>query len=289
MLKKLLKEKKIVKLFENEGLCPNIYFYLKISNYIVSLEKYQINSEVLTNQKNNILDDTIMNLVIKSIIKINFLELVKNSEEIKKQFYLNSLINNTFSYLKQNIILMMKDKLINTNLDDPTEIQIFESFFDNFELQQQKNYFQNNEFLFLSHSDIHGSNILYDKESVLFIDFENLSYGPIGWDFACYLLDSSYDLSKDYPYFTKINMIEKDKSKILKYFKMFQVQIDNQSNDTKCLSDIKYIYYLIKDVLIKYILEYLSMTSHNHNFLYLVKWLIERYNFVCHKITLYHD
>lgn len=250
-------------------------FYIIFNNKMVLEAKYNINLHLNNEKINNnyLIDKNLFNNFIKDL-DIAYQEYNKLLNDESNVFY-NVLF---LSHIDTNYNNMFTNIYSYLNDDD-------KSFINNFSLNDINN---------------------FEKEATLkFIDFEYMSYTLLGWDVISYLIDASYDLLKEYPFFIPLgNNIEKDKKKLLyimtkykNYLNMRLSSIDIKDNILKSKIeliiktniDIVYIYKLLKMNLIKLIIDYINMTSENQNYIYISKWLIERYNFVNYKLKLYNN
>lgn len=149
-------------------------------------------------------------------------------------------------------------------------------------------------------TDMKEENDKIDKDKsqkkVKFIDYEDVSFNFLGWDIAAYLIDVSYDLKTVSPFYFKksFDLMEKNKKKLIDTFRLYTDLVnknykDNGENQVIKELNIIYIYSLLKWVFRKLILEYITLTNKEYNFIYLINWMIQRHNFCVEKIKLYQE
>lgn len=235
----------------------------------------------------------------KKIIKIN--ENGNGNENGNENNVKNEIIS--FDNFKD---LLINEKVSNVEfLKEDThcimynDLKKFIGEMENFSLFKYMKNFNINHSVYLSfsHVDVHNLNMFEKNKDFKFIDYEDISFAPIGFDLAHYLIDISYNIEFTHPYFslTKNELIEKNKKKFTAIFEKYSIELkSNMKNKDNKMENVEfnfstiYIYTLFVLCLKKIIIEYITMHGEKDNdYSYLIDWLLKRHEFCKRKIEFY--
>lgn len=205
-----------------------------------------------------------------------------------------------FEEFKKTLLMDKNNEKLNCNFESTLfrNISIFIEEMKEFSLNKFMSGMNIFTYICLSHVDVHNQNMFEKDLKFKFIDYEDISYAPLGFDLAHYLIDISYNIESKYPYFsmTKNDIIEKSKKKFTAIFDKYCNSLNSILNENKGkmenINNIKfsttYIYALFILCLKKLIIEFITLhDEENSDYTLLLDWLLRRHEFCKIKIDLY--